>query len=224
LDDAGQVTVTLDRHTYEERREELRFLTYGVKVLETLLERALGELPPHLLRLTDETGRVGYYRLDGDRALPITTLREFREAVTAAGAWTETAVRAAEQDFAARCAAEREREAAREAQLWSVHRSALEAQARAVLREAAAIESALGRGAMIQDLAKRGYPWAPLLRLVRIDGEDARAVRELVPSLRQRSREQLDGRLGYLTQVAQELVSQLTALASTDSGAGRVAR
>ena len=211
-DEARHTTVTLDRQTYDERREELQFLTYGTEVLGKLLERAAGELPPHLLRLADESGRVGYYWLDGDRAVPITTLQEFREAVTSSGVRTETAVRAAEQDFAARCAAEREREARREAGMRSVWRSALEAQARAVLREAVAIEWVLGRGGTVQALASRGYPWAPLVRLVGMDAEDERTVRQLVPSLRQRSREQLDGRLGYLTQVAGELVERLAVL------------
>lgn len=77
---------------------------------------------------------------------------------TTLGVRTETAVRAAEQDFVARCAVKRKHEAAREAQMRSARRSALEAQARAVLGEATAIAAVLGRGGSVQALASRGYP------------------------------------------------------------------
>ncbi|MFN3336052.1 MAG: SNF2-related protein, partial [Thermomicrobium sp.] len=46
-DNGSHIAVTLDRRTYEERREELQFLTYGTETLQKLLERAAGELPPH---------------------------------------------------------------------------------------------------------------------------------------------------------------------------------
>ncbi len=211
-DDARLVTVTLDREEYGKRREEVQFLTYGSELLQSLLERAAGELPPHLLRLEDGSGRIGYYWLDAERAVLITTLPEVRKALGSPGMPTEVAVRAAEQDFAARCAEEQERELKREERMRSVRKSALEARARVVLHKAAAIERVLGRGRTIWALAKRGYPWAPLLRLVTIDEEDERAANERAQQIREQRRERLDGQFGYLTRVAGELVERLAPL------------
>ncbi|MCX7623003.1 MAG: hypothetical protein N2Z82_04525, partial [Thermomicrobium sp.] len=57
----------------------------------------------------------------------------------------------------------------------------------------------------------QGYPWAPLVRLVDGGLDDERRLEEAVNQLRQRSRKQLEGRFGYLSREANELVVRLAA-------------
>ncbi|MCX7622603.1 MAG: DEAD/DEAH box helicase [Thermomicrobium sp.] len=210
LASGGQVlAVTLDRRASEDSDEQPRFLTYGDELLPALVRPELGELPAYLLRLEDERGRVGYYRLDGDRAEALLTYADLVAATEQPGTRTVEARRAAAADFAARCAAELEAAQAIEARLQAVAHSALRERARAVLYEAAAIQRLLGQRRSVRELATQGYPWAPLVRLVDGGLDDERRLEEAVNELRQRSRKQLEGRFGDLQQEAHELVVRL---------------
>jgi superfamily II DNA or RNA helicase len=189
----GEVAVTFDPATFDEHPNTLQLLTFGNPLLESLLAQvpALTEEEwsgERVLRLAVGTPlpRVAYYVL-GEEGQPrrldrLTDVRVALEASSAGGEWADEAVEAARQDFEALVKAEWTAIEQAQTQLEQAQHSALEAQAARLLLDAALIELALGQQpdlfgeesypaafdeAAVIGLKRHGYPWAPLLKVVR---------------------------------------------------------
>ncbi|MCX2727450.1 SNF2-related protein [Thermomicrobium sp. 4228-Ro] len=222
--------VTFDPEVYDRHSGTVRFLTYGDPFLLELLEQvdASGSAPaPGIVRL-EHAGpppRCGYYRVEGDRAVWVRTLSELEEAQPTGAATVEPpGLAAAEADFSARLAREHDRYAEHERRQRELLDTQLLERARQVLVEAALVEIALGRKPAlagghdpltfgreaVRGLARHGYPFAPLLRLV--GSQQPLEAREDDPhweELRALSVEQLQARWRSLRREAEELVHRL---------------
>ncbi|MBN1976059.1 MAG: hypothetical protein JW918_01550, partial [Anaerolineae bacterium] len=191
--DEGEVAVTFDPEAFDRHPNTLQLLTFGNPLLESLLAQvpalAEEEWPgERVLRLAVETPlpRVAYYVLD-EKGRPqrldrLADVRAAMEASSTGGEWKDELIEAARRDFEALVKAEWAAIERAQTQLARAQRSALEAQAARLLLDAALIELALGQQpelfgeesypaafdeAAVVGLKRHGYPWAPLLKVVR---------------------------------------------------------
>jgi hypothetical protein len=192
--DSGEVAVTFDVALFDEHPNTLRLLSYGSKVLAALLESV--EAPEwgtlgNIVRFTADTPLPlrAYYTLD-DKGQPrrIERLADLRAALAIKPeslAWSEEALATARADFEREQVAWRERLARATAARQRGERLALEEQARQILLRAALVELAMGQQPemfeqealptafteeAVTGLKRHDYPFAPLLRLVNVEG------------------------------------------------------
>lgn len=222
--------VTFDRDVFDRHSDTVRFLTYGDPFLAELLDRASGEPVEgagRIVRLEDigPPPRYGYYRIDGERAVWIRSVRELERCLDGDPAeGTAEGFAAAEEDFKSRLDAERGRFLENEQRQRTLFDTQLKERARQVLVEAALVEIALSRRLAstdhgypltfgqnaVRSLARHGYPFAPLLRLVDRDGTLATSSDD--PRWEEMSRlsdEQLKHRFRSLRREAEELVQRI---------------
>jgi superfamily II DNA or RNA helicase len=233
----GEVAVTFDPATFDEHPSTLQLLTFGNPLLESLLAQvpalADEEWPGEcVLRLAVETPlpRVAYYMLDGEerpqRLDRLADVQAALEASPARGEWTDASVQAAQRDLEAHV--ETEWRAIRQAQalLEQAQRSALEAQAARLLLDAALIELALGQQpdlfgkesypaafdkAAVVGLKRHGYPWAPLLKIVRDRIQTPRPTDPVFVEVQNETMDRLKRRFEALEQRATRLLERLAA-------------
>ena len=186
-----EVVVTLDRDAFDAHPDTVRFLTYGADELGLLLA-AVPEPPPAesgpILRCAVDSPlpRCAYYRLDAQgRPQRIERLADLEEAWDAGGStpapWTEAALAQAKAEFEEIVRAEAARIARAVAARRRAERLALVAEGRNVLVRAALVELAMAQqpelfarqalplafnSQAVTGLARHGYPFAPLLKLV----------------------------------------------------------
>jgi hypothetical protein len=216
-----------DAHPYS-----LRLLTYGSDLLKELLGSA--PEPPsgqeeRVLRcwVEDPLPLCAYYILDArGRPQRIERLADLEVAYAGdpKGDWPEEALAAAREDFRREAAARLQRQREVVATRKRVERLALEEQARQVLLQAASVELAMGQQpelfekealpmAFTQEavtgLRRHGYPFAPLLRLVNVEGLQPSPTDPFYTKIQAESRESLKRQFVVLRERAAGLVSVL---------------
>ncbi len=227
------IAVTFDAALFDAHPNTLRLLTYGNELLTGLLravpEPAVDSAGP-ILRCQAEgpLPLCAYYALDtGSRPQRIERVTDLEVAYAAkpSVAWSEEAIAAARDDF------EREHAALLQQQMQVVavrqraERLALEEQARQTLLRAALVELALGQQPelfaeealpvafteeAVTGLRRHGYPFAPLLRLVNVDGLRPGPTDPFYAAVQGQSREALRRRFVVLRDKATRLVGLLT--------------
>ena len=193
---AGAVDVTFDRALFDAHPNTLRFLTYGSDVLQSLLDQ-IGQPPAdprgRILRCSTPAPlrRCAYYRLDPQghpqRIQRLADLEAISQNQVDASTphWTEEALTAARAQFQRDVADEARRVRQVVAARQQAERLALQARACDVLLQAALVELAMAQQpelfaqtalplafseAAVTGLRRHGFPFAPLLKLVKTDG------------------------------------------------------
>jgi superfamily II DNA or RNA helicase len=226
--------VTFDRDVFDAHSDTVRLLTYGEPLLNDLLEAVASPA-------TDELGAVmrvgragdpplcGYYRPVGGQAAPVTSLADLEQALASEEAWSLEAKAAARLDFEARCDKARRGWQEREDLQRRLLASQVVARGQRLLVEAAQVEVVLGRrpdlfegdypfnfeAPAVADLRRHGYPFAPLMKLVGLDGLAARADDPQWEEVSRLSVEQLKRRWRQLKEEAERLVKELADAATS---------
>jgi len=221
--------VTFDRDVFDAHSETVRLLTYGEPLLDELLESVAapggGQETP-VIRLTrrGEPSLCGYYRATSEGAAWVGSLAELEQALQAEGpGWNVATAEAAQRDFEARCEAALRRWEEREERQRHLLGSQLVARGRRLLVETARVEVALGRrpelfegdypvsfgAGAVAGLRRHGFPFTALIRLVGLDGVEAREDDRQWEELSRLSVEQLKARWRRLREEARELVHEL---------------
>ena len=231
--DSGEMAVTFDVALFDEPPNSLRLLSDGSKVLAALLESV--ETPEwdtlgNIVRCSANTPLPlrAYYTLD-DKGQPrrIERLADLRAALAVkpeGPAWSEEALMAAKADFEREQVAWRERLARVAAARQQGERLALEEQARQTLLRAALVELAMAQQPnlfeqealptafteeTVTGLKRHRYPFAPLLRLVNVEGVRPSPTDPFYTEVQGQSREALRRRFTALREKAAHLVSLL---------------
>ncbi len=228
----GHVGVTFDATLFDAHPYTLRLLTYGSDLLGELLDAA--PKPP-----SGQAGRVlrcrveeplplcAYYALDS-RGQPqrIERLADLETACAReqSEGWPEEAVQAAREDFQREVAVRLQQGAQVVAARRRAERLALEEQARQALIRAALVELALGQQPdlfesealpmafteeAVAGLRRHGYPFAPLLRLVNIEGLRPSPTDPFYTEIQGETREALNRRFAALREQAARVVTML---------------
>ena len=145
--------------------------------------------------------------------------------------WSEETEAAAQADFQRQIETLLQRRAQVIAARHRAERLALEEQARQTLLHAALVELAMGQQpslfddevlpvafteAAVTGLGRHGYPFAPLLRLVKVDGLRPSLMDPFYIDVQGRSRESLRGRFKALKDEAERLVGLLASAADQE--------
>jgi superfamily II DNA or RNA helicase len=233
--DEGEVAVTFDAALFEAHPNTLRLLTYGSEWLVTLLAAVpepAWSSEGCVLRCsaTGPLPRCAYYTLDArgrpqriERLADLELLYAGQPNVPAAG-WSEETVRAARDDFQRELATLWQQPAQVMAARQRAERLALQEQARQTLLQAALVELAMGQQpqlfaeealpmafteAAVTGLRRHGYPFAPLLKLVQVDGLRPSPTDPFYTAMQGQSREALKRQFTALRDKAARLVSRL---------------
>jgi superfamily II DNA or RNA helicase len=231
--DSGELAVTFDAALFDEHPNTLRLLSYGSEVLAALLDSV--EAPEwdtvgRIVRCSADTPLPlrAYYTLD-DKGQPrrIERLADLQAALAIepeGQAWSEEALARARADLKREQAARQERLARVTAARRQGERLALEEQARQTLLRAALVELAMSqqpdlfeREALptafteeaVTGLKRHGYPFAPLLRLVNVEGVRPSPTDPFYSEVQGQSREALRRQFTALRDKGARLVSLL---------------
>ncbi|MCZ7568053.1 MAG: helicase-related protein [Ardenticatenaceae bacterium] len=190
---AQTLAVTFHPERYDAYPNTLRFLTYGNPLLETLL----ASVPPpadgaqgRLLRLSigAPLARIAYYALTEETLSPsrltrLTDLKKLLDHSASTRVWTNAAIEVARADFLGAVEAEWEAFERTQAASRAAGQSSLEASVQELLLQAALVEIALEQQpdlftqdrsqpsfneVTVRGLERRGYPFAPALKLVNV--------------------------------------------------------
>lgn len=221
--------VTFDREVFDTHSDTVRLLTYGEPLLAELLDAVEppaddGLAAVNRLAREGDPPLCGYYRLAAGRAEWLDSLVALEQALDAdESEWSAEATEAARRDFEQRCAAVLGRWQERAERSQHLLRSQLAARGRRLLVETALVEIALGRrpelfreeypfsfgAGAVAGLRRHGFPFTALLRLVGLDGLEAREDDPRWEELSRLSVEQLKARWRRLREEARELVHEL---------------
>jgi len=231
--DSGEVAVTFDAALFDEHPYTLRLLSYGSEVLAALLESV--EVPEwdivgNIVRYSADTPLPlrAYYTMDGKgQPRRVERLADLQAALAIEPeglAWSEEALATARADFEREQAAWQERLARIVDACRQGERLALEEQARQVLLRAALVELAMGQQPdlfeqealptafteeAVTGLKRHGYPFAPLLRLVNVEGLRPSPTDPFYTEVQGQSREALRRQLTALRDKGARLVNLL---------------
>ena len=228
--DRGRVAVTFDTDLFDSHPYTVRLLTYGNDLLADLLE-TVAEPGPNLANpvlrcwVEEPLPMRAYYTLDG-KGWPqqIECLTDLEAIYTGelTGSWSEQAMLAAQDDFRRTVAARIRRGAEVIAARRRAQRLALQEQGRRALLEAALLELAMGQQPdlfekealpmafterAVTGLKRHGFPFAPLLRLVNVEGLSPSPTDPFYAEVQGESRESLRRRFRVLRDRAAGLVN-----------------
>ncbi len=226
-----EVGVTFDPAVFDQHPSSMRLLSFGDEVFSALLESVAGPMP------TADAGRVircaaessgshrAYFTAVGADLFGIDNFAALRAAVegpTSASA-TPQDCEAARSRLITRCmdAGRRAREGEQARRRTTL--STLEEEGRQLLLKAALIELAIARTRELWDepssvefseetirgLRQKGYPLAPLLRLVNVEGLRPTPTDPFFLRVQDESREALARRMASISTRMKELVEQL---------------
>lgn len=186
--DGSRAGVTFDPALFDEHPSTLRLLTYHEQLFDQLLDRieapSKGTLPPWIVRMAGSAPPlVAYYMATDDGVELVPNLATFEALVEAANGHVldQTLEHAIRSDFEARHRTLREREVAVEESQRRADEATLREQARGLLLRATYLDLALARQGELFGVApnnagfteeavlalrRRGFPFAPLIRLV----------------------------------------------------------
>lgn len=231
---AGPVAVTFDAACFDAHPNSVQLLTYGNPLLDELMARvptpAEASGSP-ILRLAVDAPlpRVAYYIRDANAAVRrvdhLAALRKILKESQAGAAWSDADLRAAQADFDRAVEAEAHSIEAHRAQRTAQRASALAAQARRLLLDAALIELALGQAPglfgqseypavfgeqAIQGLRRHRYPWAPLLKLTDTAGLRPNPTDPYYLGIQNQPAENLKRQFVALSEKASRLLKELS--------------
>jgi superfamily II DNA or RNA helicase len=229
----GDLAVTFDANLYDAHPNTLRLLSYGSDVLDDLL--ASVEAPRVA---TDRIGILhcsveypcplgAYYTLADAQPRRVTSVAELEASLADARhpeAWTDAALEMAQADFDHESAKLQEQMVKVATSRRQAERLAVQEQGREVLVRAALVELAMAQQPelfgeetlptafteqAILGLRRHGYPFAPLLTLVPLDGTRPSPTDPWYVRIQGRSRESLRGHFSALEDKAKGLVERL---------------
>ncbi|MBC8248325.1 MAG: DEAD/DEAH box helicase family protein [Anaerolineales bacterium] len=230
--DDGDVAVTFDAALFDAHPNTLRLLTYGSEVLTALLEAVpepASDSGRRVLRCSTEgsLSLCAYYALDvSGRPQRVERLADLEVSYAREpdAQWSEETMAAARADFRREIETLLQRQAQVVAGRQRAERLALEEQARQTLLHAALVELAMGQQPQlfakealpvafteeaVTGLKRHGYPFAPLLRLVNVDGLRPSPTDPFYTAVQGKSREALRGHFQALRDKAGRLVGLL---------------
>jgi len=240
--DRGEEAVTFDLDLFDVHPSTLRFLTYGSELLAPLLasvpEPASRPEGP-VLRCSTEPPlrRCAYYALDArGRPQRIEHLADLEKVYAEAPAgsgplWTEGAVEVARAEFEREVATLAQRMAEVVAARQGAERLAVVARARRTLLQAALVELAMAQQPQLSSqealpmgfseeavsgLGRHGFPFAPLLKLVKADSLRPRPTDPFYVELQGQPRETLRRRFMMLESEATRLTGLLAGFPDRD--------
>lgn len=228
----GQVAVTFDREVFDAHPDTVRLLSYGDRLLDDLLSqveppaRSDGDVGVLCCSADKPVPLRTYYQPDGERARALDRLVDLERALDGDLTWSPAARAAAEADFRRQLEDLAQREATVAEQRREAERLSLEERARQLLLRAALIEIARGRTPdlfgdnrpwafsedAVRALAQRGFPFAPLLRLVDVTGLTPSPTDPYYQEIANASPESLTRRFAQLKDDATTLVKALAEL------------
>lgn len=225
----SEIGVTFSPSVFDEHPDTVRFLSPGSPLFEALV--ASVERPA----LVDRQGivrasadgvvpRVAYYALGPEGPHRLGSLEGLQRALAAGPTnWSAEQLDGVHDDMRELVRADLDRERRALRQLSESERRALQEQGRDLLLRAAHVELALGRqpGLLpdpmpvifseeaVTGLARHRYPWAPLLRLVPLEGAAPSPTDEFYLEIQAEPPERLRRRMTDLAAEAKRLLSQL---------------
>jgi len=240
--DEGDAAVTFDAALFDAHPNTLRLLTYGSELLTTLLDAVpepASNLDGRVLRCLAEgpLPLCAYYALDARGCVRcIERVTDLEVAYTVkppadVARWSEETEAAARSDFQRQIEALLQRRAAVIAARHRAERLALEKQARQILLHTALVELAMGQQpslfddevlpvafteAAVTGLGRHGYPFAPLLRLVKVNALRPSPTDQFYTDVQGKSREALRGSFKALGDKAARLVGLLASAADQE--------
>jgi len=237
---SDDVAVTFDPACYDEHPSTLTFLTYGHPLLDRLFEHVLDDGTDDeafrdgvAIRIATETPTpsVGWYYRGQDGAVcRIERLDELLDVVCRdepSEGWSEAQRREAQQDLDRHVDQESNQFEEQAAQLREARRAAWESKARALLLRATLVNLArhqkeglfsdAGQGLLfnteaVRHLRHQKYPFAPLLKLVSVDGLSPQPTDPYFLSLQAVPLTRLDRIFQQLKKQAQELLEEHVAV------------
>jgi len=226
-----EVGVTFDPAVFDQHPSSLRLLSFGDEVFAALLESVAAPIPTadagRVIRCAAESSgshRAYFTGVSGDFVAveKFTSLRAAIEGPTSASA-TPQDCEAARSRLITRCmdASRRAREADEARRRTTL--STREEEGRQLLLKAALIELAITRlrelwdepssvefsEETIRGLRRKGYPFAPLLKLVNVEGLRPAPTDPFFLRIQGDSREALGRRMAFVSTRVKELVEQL---------------
>lgn len=235
------IDVTFDPRLFDEYPQSLRLISYNEPLFSELLQYGLGserpELPPWLIRFeSHEPAVVAYYATTADGIEPVLSIKDFVQVLKESNrpSFDRTRKELAERTFLDYVEAIRAREAKIEEERRRAMDSALREQGRRLLLEATYIDlilSSRGETAPVSPnletfcpeavlaLRRRGYPFAPLLRLLCVEGIEPSATDPLYTQLLVLPADQLRARLRTVDIQMRELLQKLVQTVQTESKA-----
>ncbi len=229
----GDLAVTFDADLYDAHPNTLRLLSYGSDVLEDLLgsieaPRTATACKGILLCSVQYPCPLrAYYALAESKPCRLNSLAELEAAlddVADAEVWSDASVKLARADFDHERAKIQEQMIKVATSRRQAERLALEEQGRELLVRAALVELAMAQQTemfeeqalptafteqAILGLKRHGYPFAPLLTLVPLDGTRPSPTDAWYVHIQGRSRESLQGHFSALEHQAKDLVERL---------------
>jgi superfamily II DNA or RNA helicase len=223
--------VTFDPAVFDQHPSSLRLLSFGDEVFAALLESVAAPIPGadagRIIRCAAESSgsHRAYFTGVGGDLVEVDNFAALRAAVegpTPASA-TSQDCEAAQSRLVARCMeAQRRAQGAEETRRRTVL-STLEEEGRQLLLKAALIDLAIARTRELWDepssvefseetirgLRQKGYPFAPLLRLVNVEGVHPAPTDPLFLRIQDESREALGRRMAVISTRMKELLEQL---------------
>jgi superfamily II DNA or RNA helicase len=236
----GDLAVTFDPELFDAHPNTLRLLSYGSEVLDKLLGAM--EVPR---KAPDRRGILrcsvqfpwpvrAHYALREGRPRRLDTLPQLETALHArseTAAWSDQAIELAREDLSLEHAKALQQMANVAAARRRAQRLALEEQARQLLVRAALVELAMAQQPDLFDqqalptafteqailgLKRHGFPFAPLLKLVRVEGLRPSPTDPWYVEVQGRSRESLRGHFSVLTEKAKAALDGLAAAAANE--------
>jgi superfamily II DNA or RNA helicase len=241
--DGEEVGVTFDPTLFDRFPESLRLLSFGDEILERLLQGAVAPVPAagagRIVRCAIK-GRYeqrGYFTLREGRVAEVPTFVAMRDALGESGDTADPQVVTdhAREIFLAQAAEAWQRDQEVEDARRRGIRLALEEEGRQLLLKAVLIELAIARQQELWDepstadfsedavlnLRRKGYPFAPLLALVNVEGLRPTPTDPFFVRIQSESRESLDRRMAALKMQIKELVNKLARSKKEQQGAAR---
>lgn len=224
LDDHA-TAVTFEQDVFAAHPEELRLLAYGETTFHRLLAKlcpaAEPQLPPWVARFTSEDPPLrGWWRLDGQAAIPRETLAALVESLSAKSVPVDPSARSvAFHSFERQVAAIKTRELTAAALRHKAKQEALRERGRQLLLHATYLDVALsgaeapllGPEAVI-NLRRHGFPFSALIAAVTIRGIEPSITDPLWEEAQGLSAEALRRRFEEAKKRAKELVAELQAI------------
>jgi superfamily II DNA or RNA helicase len=234
--EAGRKAVTFDASLFDAHTDSLQLLTYGNPLLTALLETVPEPAPEpagRLLRCSTKGPPpvCAYYTLNSrgqpqriERLADLETLLLGQKPGVRTANWSEEVIAAARGDFQQELARRLEKRARAVSARQRADRVELEEQARQTLLQAALVELAMGQQPQllkdeawpmafaeeaITGLRRHGYPFAPLLKLVSVDGLSPSPTDPFYVEMQAKSRASLEGQFRWLQEKAKRLLRQL---------------
>ena len=221
--DGQSFAATFNRELFSRHPGELHLLSYGELVFHRLLERLCGtdepELPPWLIRFTSEDSPLhGWWRLEGAKATPVTSLMALEKALAEAAPAPDPSVRAVALHAFERSVTEgKSKELVVTGMRLKARKEALRERGQHLLLQSAYLDLALSAGESslfgpeaIIGLKRHGFPFTALIAQVTVQGIEPSPADPYWEEVKGSPAESLRRRFEEVKRRAKELVTELS--------------